>query len=695
MLGGVLACESVTVAFDPRVEVIRDPDQKTVESGRQLTVWSSMSASIVYRRESHRRLIKAWELLTMARIIDPSRDTLDQLLTPLTSGERRVIELFDQKLPAEWEIYVQPHLNGLRPDIVLLHPGVGVAVFEIKDWDLEAMQYYAIEDRTGHRVLMARDKHGKEFSREVDNPINKILHYKEELFDLYCPRLDERDGFAVITAGLIFPCSPRGEVERVFGPFRQAHDGIQRYLQYYPIAGAEEVSSGDVGALFPESQRTSSQVMNDNTAEDLRGWLREPFFSQEQRRPLELDARQRDLATTRTHTGYRRIKGPAGSGKSVVLAARASSLAAEGKHTLVVSFNITLLNYLRDLSVRHDAARWVIRRQIDFLNFHYWCKRVCFDTGHSKEYKHLWALSSNGDELQPESVLSESLPTLLQRLYRDDAGVASCPKYDAILVDEGQDFRLSWWHTLRLALKPGGEMVLVADKTQNVYATAAAWTEDAMVNAGFHGPWAELKTNYRLPTAVVPLVRRFAKEFLTDEEIDIPEVDQRENQMEFADLFPDEIRWLQVRRESNELDACDSELRRMMQRLCAHHTAVSDITFLSGTDLGRRFVERQNGKGLDVLHTFDEDPRNSRRQKRAFFQGAACIKGTTLQSFKGWEARHLIVFVASVERAEDKALLYSALTRLRRHEQGSCLTVVSCCDQLRAYAKSWPEYEEF
>ena len=630
----------------------------------------------------------------MARIIDPSRDTLDQLLTPLTSGERRVIELFDQKLPAEWEIYVQPHLNGLRPDIVLLHPGVGVAVFEVKDWDLEAMQYYAMKDRTGHRVLMARDKHGKEFSREADNPINKILHYKEELFHLYCPRLDGRDGFAVITAGLIFPCSPRGEVERVFGPFRQAHDGIQRYLQYYPIAGAEEVSSGDVGALFPESQRTSSQVMNDNTAEDLRGWLREPFFSQEQRRPLELDARQSDLATTRTHTGYRRIKGPAGSGKSVVLAARASSLAAEGKHTLVVSFNITLLNYLRDLAVRHDAARRVIRRQIDFLNFHYWCKRVCLDTGHGEEYKHLWALSSNGDELQPESVLSESLPTLLQRLYRDDVGVASCPKYDAILVDEGQDFRLSWWHTLRLALKPGGEMVLVADKTQNVYATAAAWTEDAMVNAGFHGPWAELKTSYRLPTAVVPFVRRFAEEFLTDEEIDIPEVDQRENQMEFADLFPVEIRWLHVRRESNELDACDSELRRMMQRLRAD-TAVPDITFLSGKDLGRRFVERQKGKGLDVLHTFDEDARNTRRQKRAFFQGAARIKGTTLQSFKGWEARHLIVFVASVERAEDKALLYSALTRLRRHEQGSCLTVVSCCDQLRAYAKSWPEYEEF
>ena len=79
----------------------------------------------------------------MARVIAPPREQHNKLLTPLTDGERRVIDLFDAKLQPGWEIYVQPHLNGLRPDIVLLHPGAGVAVFEVKDWDLGAMQYYA------------------------------------------------------------------------------------------------------------------------------------------------------------------------------------------------------------------------------------------------------------------------------------------------------------------------------------------------------------------------------------------------------------------------------------------------------------------------------------------------------------------------------------------------------------------------
>lgn len=629
----------------------------------------------------------------MARVIDPPRAQLDRLLTPLTDGERRIIDVFNDQLSPEWEIYVQPHLNGLRPDIVLLHPGVGVAVFEVKDWDLAAMQYFAKTSGHDRPVLMARDKHGKVFSREKDNPINKILLYKEELFDLYCPRLDSRAGFAVITAGLIFPCSARDDVESVFTPFRDAHEGMKGYPQYYPIAGAEDVAAADLRTIFPESRRNSSQVMSDAVAEDLRGWLKEPYFSQEQRRPLELDSRQRELATTRTDTGYRRIKGPAGSGKSVVLAARASALAAEGKHTLVVSFNITLLNYLRDLSVRHEASRSVIRRQIDFLNFHQWCKRVCIDTGHIEAYKRLWASSSDGEDLQPEPVLSEGLASLLQELYRNDSG-NTMPKYDAILVDEGQDFHPSWWRALRLALKDDGEMVLVADKTQNIYATAAAWTEDTMANAGFRGPWAELKISYRLPPSVVPLVSHFAEAFLSDEEIDIPQVEQRENQLEFADMFPVELRWVHVREHSSGLDACVSELRRMMQRLRTD-TAVPDITFLSGTELGRSLVEVLSEKGVHVLHTFDKDKQSSRRQKRAFFQGSARIKATTLHSFKGWEARHLILFVASIERSEDKALLYTALTRLRRHEHGSCLTVVSCCDELRTYGESWPEYEQF
>lgn len=630
----------------------------------------------------------------MARLIDPPREQHHKLLTQLNDGEKLVIDLFDAHLQPEWEIYIQPHLNGLRPDIVLLHPNVGVAVFEIKDWDFNALHYYAKPIENGRQILMARDKAGNNFSRESENPIRKIQLYKDELFNLYCPRLDSNAGFAVITAGLIFPSAMRSQVEPVLSPFRKLNEGMQKYPKYYPISGIEEVISGNLNAIFPESIREASLMMDKNTADDLRGWLKEPYFSQEQRTPLELDARQKDLATTRTESGYRRIKGPAGSGKSVVIAARASSLAAEGKTILVVSYNITLLNYLRDLAARHEASRNLIRRQIDFLNFHCWCKRVSFEAGYGEEYNSLWVSSPDGTKQQSDYILNEGLPSFVQQLYSKDTGHNIMPRYDAILVDEGQDFRPSWWQTLRLALKVGGEMVLVADKTQNIYGTAAAWTEDVMANSGFRGPWAELKISYRLPPIMVPLVSKFAKDFLANEEIDIPQLEKQNNQMEFANFFPVELRWVHVEKYSDELDALVSEVRRMMQRLRTD-TAIPDITVLSNKELGRHFIDTLEIKGVHVIHTFAEDKQNSQRQKRAFFQGDARIKATTLHSFKGWESRHLILFIKSINRPEDRALIYTALTRIRRHQEGSALTVLSCCTELLAYGKSWPDFFQY
>ncbi len=95
----------------------------------------------------------------MSRLICPPREELGRLRTPLTAGEWRVLEFFDRHLPVGWEIYVQPHLNGLRPDFVLLHPYAGIAVFEVKDWDLDAMSYF-VRDEGGSVSLWCRDAGG-------------------------------------------------------------------------------------------------------------------------------------------------------------------------------------------------------------------------------------------------------------------------------------------------------------------------------------------------------------------------------------------------------------------------------------------------------------------------------------------------------------------------------------------------------
>ena len=432
--------------------------------------------------------------------------------------------------------------------------------------------------------------------------------------------------------------------------------------------------------------------MSAEAAADLRAWLKEPAFSQEQRLPLQLDAKQGELATTRTETGYRRIKGPAGSGKSVVLAARAAELADEGKRVLVVTFNITFLNYLRDLAARHVSSRRVMQRQIDFLNFHRWCKRVCEDSGRMSDYRRLpWREGlSQADPTQGE-VLGDGLAQLVAEIYDSPRLAADLPRYDAVLVDEGQDYRPSWWNTLRKAVRPGGEMLLVADKTQNIYGTAAAWTDEVMSGAGFRGDWSTLSVNYRLPPAVVPLLETFAESFLRSEEVDLPRVQMVGTQMELADLYPVDLRWVHVHSANRSVQVCVDEIRHQMRRL-RDDTAIPDITFLAGLAAGRLVVASLEKMGVRVLHTFDPDGNVARRQKRAFFQGSAQVKATTLHSFKGWEARHLVLFVDSAERAEDRALLYTAMTRIRRHEKGSALTVVSPCQDLHDYGSRWPEF---
>ena len=614
----------------------------------------------------------------MPRLIDPPKSDLSRLPTPLTAGQQAVLDLFDRRLQDGWEFYVQPHLNGLRPDLVLLNPKVGIAVFEINDWDLTTCsvdQPLAAPPR-----LMMRDSAGR--CLYPPNPLDRIQSCKSELFNLYCPRLNAPSGVAAITAGLIFTRAPRARVEQVFSAFLSHGKATNKYRHLHPLSGSDDLEAGDLDTIFPEWARQKSTVMSAKSAADLRGWLKDPYCSQEQPAPLDMDDDQRRLATTRTGTGYRRIKGPAGAGKSLVLAARAAVLADEGKHVLVVTFNITLLNYLRDLAVRHVTGQPVIRRQIDFLNFQQWCKRVCNDAGCKDEYDQLWGKTSTGSEAQRrDPILENELPKLVQSLYTTSS---NAPRYDAILVDEGQDYRPIWWHTLCKAVKPGGEMLFVADKTQNIYGTAAAWTETAMAHAGFSDPWSELRGSYRLPQGVIPILRNFSDAFLARGENDIPEHTQAEVMND-----PVELRWVQVCTPGKELEVCVDEVHRFME-WPIDDTVQASIVFLAEMKMGAMVIENvERRKGMRVLDTFSRESCN--RKKRALFQGQATVKATTPYNFQGWEGRHLVLYV---ENAGNPALLYTALTRLRRHANGSALSVVSSCPAFSAFGRAWPDFVE-
>ena len=463
----------------------------------------------------------------MARIISPPNVELSTLRQPLEEGEWRVLSFFDAHLPERWEIYVQPHLNGLRPDFVLLHPDVGIAVFEVKNWDLDALERW-VEVRADKAPILKGRKDGNTFSMQSDNPVEKVFRYKQEIQDLYCPRLHQRGALPVVTAGIIFPSADDDRVAQLLRPCRE-YRKMEEWFQYNPISGRRALERGDLVLVFPEAKRTRSKFMTPDLAADLRMWLVEPDAPRTQRTPLELDEIQRKLVNSRTRSGYRRITGPAGSGKSIVLAARAANLIEEGRDVLVVAFNITLLNYLADAAVRnHPPAR----KAATWLNFHHWCRRVCVDTDHGEEYRALW--SDEGPF--PDQELCALVESIIDG---DSEGLV--PHYDAVLVDEGQDFQPNWWGLLRKVCKPDGEMLLASDATQDVYGTARSWTDGAMKGAGFAGVWTKLNISYRLPSGLIDFVREFGRQFLPRDNADLPPTRQLE-----LNINACELRWIQV-----------------------------------------------------------------------------------------------------------------------------------------------------
>lgn len=623
----------------------------------------------------------------MLRTVHPPRDQLDKLRQPMTRGERMVFDVLDRQLDEEWEIYIQPHLNGLRPDFVLLNPKIGIAVIEVKDWNLDAMRYFVKTRSTGLKELYA-EKDGREFA--VENPFTKIKDYKDAIFEVYCPRSQQKAGYATISPIVMFPFAARDRVLRLQESFLD-EKALASRDDWFPVGGREELSGGGLETILPLLKRDNHTAMTPALADDLRGWLVEPDFAITQRKPLVMDKNQRVLAETKTASGYRRIKGPAGSGKSVVLAARAAKLASEGKSVLIVTFNITLWHYLRDLIFR-GVTREGWMENITFVHFHDWCKRVCRTPPFLDKYIEIMApileiqVNDRLDDKEKKRrisaisgpILEEAVPRLAMQ-----AALADAEKFDAVLVDEGQDFLPLWWNALRGICKRDGEMVLVADATQDVYGKAGRWTDEAMSGAGFSGGWAQLKLGYRLPSDAVQLAGDFANRFLPPESLDLLEPAQGS-----FELHQSNVKWVQCE-ERDAVKSCVDAVLAMHRVTGKQGLANADIVFLcSGIDFGQEFIEAlttYQAFQMNVAHTYSHKKSEESRRKMAFWLGDARMKATTFYSFKGWETRLLVVYIADARGRESRAAIYAALTRLKSSDQGSHLTVVCSAPELAEF----------
>lgn len=148
------------------------------------------------------------------------------------------------------------------------------------------------------------------------------------------------------------------------------------------------------------------------------------------------------------------IKGVAGSGKTMLAQAQADKFADAGKSTLLVCYNKILAQWVTDsIAVEY-------KDKITVKHFHGlcsdWCRKAKIPFNPPFE---------NSDEYWKETA-----PDLLI-----DAIDFVDQKFDAVIVDEGQDFYPNWWMPLEMINSEGdeGAMYVFYDPKQNLFVDQA------------------------------------------------------------------------------------------------------------------------------------------------------------------------------------------------------------------------------
>ena len=396
-----------------------------------------------------------------------------------TSGERRFYAfLRDAVKPDSLCLaWYSPSVDGLEPDFILYTPEEGLIVFEVKDWTLPQ-----IRAADTHSFKLALAENGQEESRK--NPWRQGRDYIFALMNRIktsCKQLLSTDTRyqgkprLPIQCGLVFSNITRDEFAAsallaVLPPDKilftddlalaaaqndgLAYAGLRKQLaDMFPPTFPFRLTQGDIAALR-ELLWPQARIALPKRA----GSLPQEADAASARRLL--DAQQESLAR-RLDAAQAVIKGPAGSGKSLVLIAKAAQAHARLRQSgselpvLVVCFNLTLVHYLKRLLAGHNAP--LGRKGIQVTHFYEFCRSLLREP---LAYEH-----ENSDYYE-----------LVTRMALDEA--VDAPSYGAIFVDEGQDFSDDMLAVLRKRLVPGGMFWIALDTAQNLYDIPKTWLDD-------------------------------------------------------------------------------------------------------------------------------------------------------------------------------------------------------------------------
>ena len=392
---------------------------------------------------------------------------------------------------------------------------------------------------------------------------------------------------------------------------------------------------------------------------------RTPYiFSKEQKEVLDLEGKVQ-----------RRIRGKAGSGKTLVLAQFAINLHKEtSEEVLILCFNISLRNYIRDLISRQSQESFDPNKY-KIIHFHQ------FINGLRRKF------NIHGNKESKEDNFEDWIIALTQKDLRNF-------QYKTILIDEIQDFEESWQKFIRdKILVKQGYYIVVGDEKQNIYDRKLDIDKKVKV-VGISGAWKGMKESQRFKGIITRFAQAFQKEFFNGKY----EIDQ---------IFdPEKITLYSENVSLKPYIDSVSVMRTIDELIYTYKINLNDIAILSdnisllqdvdysirelGINTIATFEEKElrdklketarhsmqtSGRHLNISckdYIPDEDDpyiegicESIRRLKKLSFQlNSGGLKISTIHSFKGWES-YAVILLVSEKCFKNKELVYVGITRAR------------------------------
>ncbi len=375
-----------------------------------------------------------------------------------------MLELFKDHADAEVLVFWRPQLeSGKQPDVVVYWPELGLILYEIKDWVIDQIEK---ADPNEWTIKFGRVRSAK------TAPLKQARQYfyqlREQLERERCllsedPKHRGKLKIPIATA-VAFPNISRA-------------DFLSRNLdKVLPVKfvmfgdDIEEIRNGRKSFFHILKAHFDPWWRNDALSQQERDILRKILFPRVtldwKLRRINLDAYQEKiLDSLLASKGHHIIRGVAGSGKSLIVAKYAAELAKQHPEwrILVTCYNISLASQLRNY-VRFFSN---FSGNVHVAHFHQLAKEilgnipqlVCIEIENSTD--ELWKQEAVKDEER-----SKMLGEALKKYLRAHKPIL----YDAILIDEAQDFHPTWFESLLLILnKDTNTLLLAEDGAQKVF----------------------------------------------------------------------------------------------------------------------------------------------------------------------------------------------------------------------------------